>query len=324
MFQNIEIIRFNIAIDINIYHINILTKVMLLDPITIVVLIFFIIIMVIIIARHVRIVPEYKRLVIFRLGRLIGVRGPGLVLLIPIIDRGVDVDLREFVIDIPPQTCITKDNAPVDIDLLVYMKIFDPQLVVTSVQNYLSAATGIAITTLRAVIGDMVLDDVLAKREYINSVLRAKLDEVTDRWGIKVTSVEIKEIKPPRDVQEAMIKQMAAERTKRAMILEAEGKRSAAILEAEGHREALIKKGEGEKQYEILVAEGKKRALELIEEAAAKLGVNAMMLQYMEALKTMAQNPATKIVLPMELLLGFAKMIGSATPTTKSSEQRNE
>ncbi|MEM1843708.1 MAG: SPFH domain-containing protein, partial [Desulfurococcaceae archaeon] len=188
----------------------------------IVALIFAIIVLAIILS-HIKVIPEYKRLVIFRLGKLVAIKGPGLVFLVPLIDRGVEVDLREFVLDIPPQTCITKDNAPVDVDLLIYMKIFEPQLAVTAVQNYLAAATGIAVTTLRAIIGDMQLDDVLARREYINSTLRAKLDEVTDRWGIKVTSVEIKEIKPPREVQEAMIKQMAAERTKRAMILEAEG-----------------------------------------------------------------------------------------------------
>jgi regulator of protease activity HflC (stomatin/prohibitin superfamily) len=269
----------------------------------------FLLIILSIILSHVKVIPEYKRLVLFRLGKLIGIRGPGIVFLVPIIDRGVEVDLREFVLDIPPQTCITKDNAPVDVDLLVYMKIFDPNLAVTAVQNYVAAATGIAVTTLRAIIGDMPLDDVLARREYINSTLRAKLDEVTDRWGIKVTSVEIKEIKPPREVQEAMIKQMAAERTKRAMILEAEGKKTSAILEAEGHREALIKKGEGEKQYEILVAEGKKRSLELIQEAAEKLGSNALLLQYLEALKSIAQSPATKIILPLELLGVFSKIL---------------
>ena len=271
--------------------------------------IIFLLIILSIILSHLKVIPEYKRLVLFRLGKLIGIRGPGIVFLVPIIDRGVEVDLREFVLDIPPQTCITKDNAPVDVDLLVYMKIFDPNLAVTAVQNYVAAATGIAVTTLRAVIGDMPLDDVLARREYINSTLRAKLDEVTDRWGIKVTSVEIKEIKPPREVQEAMIKQMAAERTKRAMILEAEGKKTSAILEAEGHREALIKKGEGERQYEILVAEGKKRSLELIQEAAEKLGSNALLLQYLEALKSIAQTPATKIVLPLELLGVFSKIL---------------
>jgi regulator of protease activity HflC (stomatin/prohibitin superfamily) len=283
-----------------------------MDIVTLIIGLIFLLIILSIILSHLKVIPEYKRLVLFRLGKLIGIRGPGIIFLVPIIDRGVEVDLREFVLDIPPQTCITKDNAPVDVDLLVYMKIFDPNLAVTAVQNYVAAATGIAVTTLRAVIGDMPLDDVLARREYINSTLRAKLDEVTDRWGIKVTSVEIKEIKPPREVQEAMIKQMAAERTKRAMILEAEGKKTSAILEAEGHREALIKKGEGERQYEILVAEGKKRSLELIQEAAEKLGSNALLLQYLEALKSIAQTPATKIVLPLELLGVFSKILSGA------------
>jgi regulator of protease activity HflC (stomatin/prohibitin superfamily) len=284
-----------------------------MDSVSLVIAIFFAIIVLAIVLSHVKVIPEYKRLVLFRLGRLIGIKGPGLTFLAPIIDRGVEVDLREFVLDIPPQTCITKDNAPVDVDLLIYMKIFDPMKAVTAVQNYVTASSGIAVTTLRAVIGDMQLDDVLAKREYINSTLRAKLDEVTDRWGIKVTSVEIKEIKPPKDVQEAMIKQMAAERNKRAMILEAEGKRSAAILEAEGQREAMIKKGEGERQYEILVAEGKAKALELINEAAAKLGSNAMYLQYLEMLREVAKSPATKIVLPLELVTSFTTLLKGFT-----------
>ena len=283
-----------------------------MDPITIAVIVLFLIILLAIIVPRIKVVPEYKRLVVFRLGKLEAVKGPGIVFLVPIIDRGVEIDLREFVIDIPPQTCITKDNAPVDIDLLVYMKIFDPIKAVTAVQNYVTAATGIAITTLRAVIGDMVLDDVLAKREHINSVLRARLDEITDRWGIKVTSVEIKEIKPPKEVQEAMIKQMAAERNRRAMIAEADGKRTAAILEAEGQREAMIKKGEGERQYNILVAEGKAKALELINEAAMKLGSNAILLQYLEALKSIAESPSTKIVIPLELLTSLSRIAGGA------------
>ena len=279
--------------------------------------------LVVIIARSVRIVPEYERLVVFRLGRMIGVRGPGLVVLVPFIDSATKVDLREFVVDIPPQTCITKDNAPVDIDLLVYMKVFDPALAVTSVSNYVTAATGIAMTTLRAVVGDLILDDVLAKREYINSTLRAKLDEITDRWGIKVTSVEIKEIKPPRDVQEAMIKQMAAERNRRAMILEADGKKQAAILEAEGYRESQIKKAEGDKQAAILRAEGIARSLELVNEVAARVGMNTLFLQYLETLAKVAESPATKIVVPMELMTGITRVLG-AVGTAKSSKERND
>jgi len=281
------------------------------DIVTLVILLVIVLIVLSIIARCIRIVPEYERLVVFRLGRMIGVKGPGLVLLAPIIDTAVKVDLREFVIDIPPQTCITKDNAPVDIDLLVYLKVFDPALAVTSVSNYVTASTGIAMTTLRAVVGDLLLDDVLAKREYINSTLRAKLDEITDRWGIKVTSVEIKEIKPPRDVQEAMIKQMAAERNRRAMILEADGKKQAAILEAEGYRESQIKKAEGDKQAEILRAEGIAKSLELINEAASKLGSNTLFLRYLETLSKIAESPATKIVVPMELVSGILQIVRS-------------
>jgi len=292
-----------------------------LDLATLIIWLVILMFLVVIISRSIKIVPEYERLVVFRLGRMIGVRGPGLVILVPIIDTATKVDLREFVVDIPPQTCITKDNAPVDIDLLVYMKVFDPALAVTSVSNYVTAATGIAMTTLRAVVGDLILDDVLAKREYINSTLRAKLDEITDRWGIKVTSVEIKEIKPPRDVQEAMIKQMAAERNRRAMILEADGKKQAAILEAEGYRESQIKKAEGDKQAEILRAEGIARSLELVNEAAARVGVNTLFLQYLETLAKIAESPATKIVVPMELMTGIARVL-SSIGVIKGSEER--
>jgi len=269
--------------------------------VTLIVLGLFVVVVLVIILTHLKIVPEYKRLVVFRLGKIIGIKGPGLVFLVPIIDSGTWIDLREMVLDIPPQTCITKDNAPVNIDLLIYMKVFDPELAVKSVQNFVMASTGIAVTTLRAIVGDLLLDDVLARRDYINQTLRAKLDEVTDRWGIKITSVEIKEIKPPSEVQEAMIKQMAAERTKRAMILEAEGKKQSAILEAEGYRESRIKKAEGDMQAAILEAEGKRRALLEIEEAARQLTHNTLLLKYYETLEKIAVAPSSKILIPMEV-----------------------
>src|SRR5215211_2633987 len=155
----------------------------------------------------IQVVREYQRLVVFRLGRVVGARGPGLVLLIPGVDRGVRVDLREQFIQVPHQKCITRDNAPVDVDCLIYMHVVDSIDSVVQVQNYLGAAQGIAMTTLRAVVGDLSLDDVLAKREQINMLLRTKLDEVTERWGVKVTSVEIREINPPRDIQDAMNRQ---------------------------------------------------------------------------------------------------------------------
>lgn len=262
-----------------------------------------------IIASSIRVVPEFMRLVVFRLGRLIGIRGPGLVFLVPIIDQAYPVDLREQVIDVERQTCITKDNAPVDIDLLIYLKVVDPEKVITQVQNFKQAAVGIATTTLRAVVGDIELDEVLAKREYINSVLRAKLDEVTARWGVKVTAVEIREIIPPADVQSAMVKQIAAERERRAMITQADGEKQAAILKAEGQKQAAILQAEGERQAAILRAEGQAKALELLNEAAAKLGDNAILLQYLEALKSMATSPSTKIVVPMELLTALQNLL---------------
>lgn len=273
----------------------------MIDLPTLIILGLFAVIVLAIVLTHLKIVPEYKRLVVFRLGKIIGIKGPGLVFLVPIIDSGTWIDLREMVLDIPPQTCITKDNAPVNIDLLIYMKVFDPELAVKSVQNFVMASTGIAVTTLRAIVGDLLLDDVLARRDYINQTLRAKLDEVTDRWGIKITSVEIKEIKPPSEVQEAMIKQMAAERTKRAMILEAEGKKQAAILEAEGYREARIKKAEGDMQAAILEAEGKRKALLEIEEAARQLTHNTLLLKYYETLEKIAVAPSSKILIPLEV-----------------------
>ncbi|HLB50032.1 MAG TPA: SPFH domain-containing protein [Anaerolineales bacterium] len=248
----------------------------------------------------IRIVPEYKRMVVLRLGKSIGARGPGLVLLIPFVDRPIWQDLREFVVNVPPQTCITKDNAPVSIDFLIYLKVIDAVQSVIEVEKFRDAAQGIAMTTLRAVVGDLSLDDVLAKRDQINQVLRVKMDEVTARWGIKVTMVEIREIQPPRDVQDAMTRQMAAERIRRATVIEADGKREAAIKVAEGEKQAAILKAEGGRQAQLLTAEGYGLALEKIEAAANTIGSKTMSLQYLDALRTLGAGPATKFVLPME------------------------
>lgn len=260
-----------------------------------------------------RIVPQFERLVVLRLGKVVGVKGPGPVFLIPIIDQGIKVDLRERYIEVERQTCITKDNAPVDIDFLVYFKVFDPEKTVISVSNFEGAATGIATTTLRAVVGDLTLDEVLAQRERINSILRTKLDEVTERWGVKVTAVEIREILPPRDVQTAMIRQMSAERNRRAMILEADGKKESAIRVAEGEKQAAILKAEGEKQAAILKAEGIAIALSKINEAAKILDEKTLLLQYLEAWKDIAASQSTKIILPMEIMemmKPFRKILG--------------
>src|SRR6266540_269666 len=170
----------------------------------------------------VHVVPEYQRLVVLAFGRYQGTKGPGLVLLFPPpIQSAMTVDLREIMMEIPQQTSITKDNAPISIDFLIYQKVVEAADSVLKIQNFRTAVQGIATTTLRAVIGDIPLDDVLAKREQINEVLRVKLDEVTQRWGVKVTTVEIREITPPRDIQEAMNRQMADARTMTLQYLEA-------------------------------------------------------------------------------------------------------
>jgi len=281
--------------------------------IEIILIIFLLILIGAFLISSIRIVPQFERLVVLRLGKVVGVKGPGPVFLIPIIDQGIKVDLRERYIEVERQTCITKDNAPVDIDFLVYFKVFDPEKTVISVSNFEGAATGIATTTLRAVVGDLTLDEVLAQRERINSILRTKLDEVTERWGVKVTAVEIREILPPRDVQTAMIRQMSAERNRRAMILEADGKKESAIRVAEGEKQAAILKAEGEKQAAILKAEGIAIALSKINEAAKILDEKTLLLQYLEAWKDIAASQSTKIILPMEIMemmKPFRKILG--------------
>lgn len=278
-----------------------------------IVTIFLIILAFAVLAMAVRIVPEYRRLVVFRLGRCLGARGPGLVLLIPYVDRGVMTDLREAFFDVPPQTCITADNASVSIDFLVYDKVIDPVRSVLEVENFTGAARGLAITTLRAVVGAMNLDDVLSKRDDINNVLHQKLDEVTDRWGIRVTAVEIREVVPPPAIEQAMTRQMAAERDRRATVTTAEGHREAAIRTAEGEREAIILRAEGERQATILKAEADRQSAILRAEGQA-LGLNevfkvaqsidskTLTLQYMDALRAMGEGAATKFIIPTELL----------------------
>jgi regulator of protease activity HflC (stomatin/prohibitin superfamily) len=251
----------------------------------------------------VRIVQQYEAMVVFRLGRTNEglVRGPGLRFLIPIVDRPVKVDLREQFIEVPSQTTITKDNAPINVDFLIYWKIVEPLRSVVNVANFPGALQGVATTTLRAVIGDILLDEVLSRREQINEILRTKLDEVTERWGGKVTTVEIREITPPRDVQDAMNRQLSAERTRRAVITESEGSRQAAINVAEGQKQSEILKAEGDRQAAILRAEGFSEALTRIFRAATGVDEKTMTLQYLETLKAVGASPSTKYVIPIEL-----------------------
>ena len=274
-----------------------------------------------------KIVKQYERLGVFRLGKFTGMRKPGVVILFLGINSSTKLDIREEVININRQTNITRDNAPIDIDFLVYMRIVenDAERALLEVVDYHAAVEGIATTTLRAVIGEMSLDDVLSQRERINEELRNKLDEVTGRWGVKVTQVEIREIEPARDIQESMNRQMAAERLRRASVTEAEGIRQASITVAEGEKQAEILRAEGSRQAEILTAEGDQQAavlradgfsiaLDRVHQVAQNVDANTLSLQYFDTLKQLGASESTKFIFPMEftnMLAPFTKMVGN-------------
>jgi regulator of protease activity HflC (stomatin/prohibitin superfamily) len=270
-----------------------------------------------------RIVVDYKKLVILRLGTYAGTRGPGIVIVLPFLESATSVDMREKFLDIPAQTAITKDNASILIDFLVYYRITEPSLSILKVDNVERASANIATTTLRAVIGDIELDGVLSKREQINDILRVKLDEATERWGLKVTAVEIREIEPPKDILDAMNRQMSAERDRRAEVTRAQGEREAAIMRAEGQKQASILKAEGERESAILAAEGEKlsqklraegyaEALSAIHSSASTLDEKTMALQYMDMLQKVGSSASTKFVIPMELVSFVEKFSGIA------------
>src|SRR3989441_3112394 len=285
-----------------------------------VVLVVVLLVVIFILRSIVHIVAEYQRLVVFSFGRFQGVRGPGLVLLLPPPIQFVaqSVDLREFVVEIPQQTCITKDNAPISIDFLIYQKVVEAKDSFLNIQNFRTAIQGIATTTLRAVVGNIPLDDVLAKREQINEELRVKLDDITHRWGVKVTNVEIKELTPPRDVQEAMNRQLTAERTRRAVVTEAEGKKASQILVADGAKQAAILEAEGARQSAILRAEGFALAISTINAQAMTADAKTMTLQYLDALKQLGASPSTKFIIPTEFTNLAAPLSALAAATARS------
>lgn len=276
------------------------------------------------------IVKQYERAVIFRLGRYIGTKGPGLVILIPFLDRGVRIDQREVVLDEPAQSSITKDNALVDIDFVVYMRVVDPQAAVININNYTRAVRNMATTTLRSVIGDITVEQVLSQRETINKRLQEKLSQETERWGVEVKAIEIREVVPEPDIQNAMTRLLTADRTKRSEITESEGQRQsainvaegskqAAILEAEGSREAQILEAEGGRQAAILNAEGFSTALERINEAAADANSNTMGLQYLDMMRRLGEGESTKWIMPMDL----ASIAGPIAVALEGLNQRN-
>ena len=261
----------------------------------------------------IKFLKDYQRIARFKWGNFEGMKGPGPTFTFPIIHSWVKLDLRTEVIDIPRQTNITKDNAPIAVDFLIFLRVMAEfaDRAVLQVEDYRSAVIGLATTTLRAVVGDIDLDDVLSQRERINNLLRERLDSETERWGIKVTNVEIREIEPEGEIQEAMNKQMSAERVRRAVVREAQGTREAAITVAEGEKQAAILKAEGIRQAEILTAEGDQQAQDLraagyakaldnIEKIAKGINENTLSLQYFQTLKEIGASESTKYIFPME------------------------
>ncbi len=281
----------------------------------------------------IRIVRPNEKGLVERLGKYIKTIGPGLNLVVPFIDKVKKVDMRERLIDVPPQQVITKDNAMVTVDAIIYFQVIDPVKVVYNISNFELAALRLAQTNLRNIIGDLELDETLTSREKINSQLRTVLDEATDKWGVKVTRVEIQKIEPPRDLTSAMSKQMKAEREKRAMILEAEGEKQSKMLRAEGEKQAMIFEAEGKKQSEILKAEGEKQALILRAEGEAEYirqvfsaihqgnpTKELLTLKYFETLKSIAEGNATKIFLPFEAS-GLLSSVASLSELWKESQE---
>jgi len=270
-----------------------------------------IIIILVIAAAGIRIVPQAKASVVERLGAYDRTMETGLHYKFPIIDRIANtVSLKEIVKDFAPQPVITKDNVTMQIDTVVYFQITDPKLYTYGVDNPVSAIENLTATTLRNIIGDLELDETLTSRDIINTKMRAILDEATDPWGIKVNRVEVKNIIPPRDIQDAMEKQMRAERERRESILRAEGEKKAAILLAEGEKESTILRADAKKEAQIREAEGKAKALIAIKEAEAtglklikdaKVDDNVLKLKSYEALVNVANGQATTLIVPSEL-----------------------
>ncbi|MFN4189795.1 MAG: SPFH domain-containing protein [Pseudothermotoga sp.] len=287
----------------------------------------------IIAATGIKVVRPYQRGLIERLGKFHKEAGPGLHFIIPFFDRMTRVDLREMVIDVPPQEVITKDNVVVTVDAVIYYEVTDAYKVVYNVNNFQFATLKLAQTNLRNVIGELELDQTLTSREKINTRLRTVLDDATDKWGVRITRVEIKKIDPPKDITDAMSKQMKAERTKRAAILEAEGIKQAEILKAEGERNAAILKAEGEAEAIKKVAEANRFKLiaEAQGQADAILSVfkaihegaptsDLIAIKYLDALKEIANGKATKIFLPMEASAILSSLAGIAEVLKKEPQ----
>ena len=290
------------------------------------------VVLLIIFASGVRIVPQARAVVVERLGAYHRTMQTGLHYVIPFLERvSSNVSLKEIVQDFDPQPVITEDNVTMQIDTVVYYSITDPKLYTYGVENPISAIENLTATTLRNIIGDLELDETLTSRDIINSKMRAILDEATDPWGIKVTRVEVKNIIPPRDIQEAMEKQMRAERERREAILKAEGEKKAAILIAEGEKESAILRADAKKEAQIREAEGEAQAIIRVQEAnaqgikmirEAKADEAYLKLKSYEAMEKVANGQATKIIVPSELqnLATFGTVLKETMASTEKKK----
>lgn len=302
-------------------------------PVTVIILIVILLALLFLASKTIQIVRPYEKGVVERLGKYQRTLDDGLHIVIPFIDRLTKVDMRENVVDVPPQEVITKDNVVVTVDAVVYYEATDAVKLIYNVNNFYLAATKLAQTNLRNVIGEMQLDESLTSRETINAALRDILDTATDKWGVRVVRVELQRIEPPADVTQSMHRQMKAERERRAAILEAEGDKASAVARAEGFKQSAILEAEGraqaiknvadaEKTQRILIAEGESQAIKMVFDAihAGNPDNDVITLRYIEALKAISDGNATKIFMPLELS-GLASTVGSVGELFKSTKE---
>jgi regulator of protease activity HflC (stomatin/prohibitin superfamily) len=290
---------------------------------TLIVLIVVALVVLVTVARSIRIVPQARAGIVERLGRYHRTLDPGLALIVPYVDRVMPlIDLREQVVSFPPQPVITEDNLVINIDTVIYFQVTDPRAASYEIADYIAAIEQLTVTTLRNVIGGMTLEDTLTSRDQISAALRAVLDEATGKWGIRVNRVELKAVDPPASIQEAMEKQMRAERDRRAAILTAEGVKQSQILTAEGEKQSAILRAEGQKQAEILRAEGQSKAIENVFEAIHNGNADPKLLayQYLQTLPQIAQGESNKVwIIPSEFTQALGRL-GSVIPAPDEGE----
>jgi regulator of protease activity HflC (stomatin/prohibitin superfamily) len=294
---------------------------------TLIVLIVVALVVLITLSRAIRIIPQARAGVVERLGRYQRTLDPGLALVIPYVDRVKPlIDLREQVVSFPPQPVITEDNLVINIDTVIYFQVTDPKAASYEIADYIAAIEQLVITTLRNVIGGMTLEDTLTSRDKISAALRTVLDEATGRWGIRVNRVELKAVDPPASIQEAMEKQMRAERDRRAAILTAEGVKQSQILTAEGEKQSAILRAEGQRESQILEAEGEAKAIETVFDAIHRGDADPKLLayQYLQTLPQIADGEASKVwIIPSEITQALAN-IGAVIPKAQPEERRPE